>query len=310
MVRLRAELMDIASTRGAVLITGESGAGKELVAQAIHALGAGASRPFLAVNCAALPRELIESELFGHERGAFTGGMQSTPGLMRAARDGTIFLDEITEMPEALQPKLLRALEQRAVRPVGGLRELPVLARVLTATNSDPERAVQSGRLRADLFYRLCVHRIDVPPLRARPSDIPVLVSHFLRQLEEQGQRVPSRFSQASLDILQAYPWPGNVRELRNAVEHSCASARGGSVEPSHLPAAIARPTAELTSSNADGVRNDGDHEALSLRSVERRHIERVLRMAGGNKARAARLLGLSRHQLYLRLERLGLAID
>ncbi|HET9932313.1 MAG TPA: sigma-54 dependent transcriptional regulator, partial [Polyangiaceae bacterium] len=302
MVELRAAIADLAMTRGAVLIVGESGTGKELVAKALHELGPLAQEPFVAINCAALPRELIESELFGHERGAFTGSRESAPGLLRAAGGGSVFLDEITEMPQALQPKLLRALEQRAVRPVGGLRELPFRARIVAATNADPEALGESQRLRPDLFYRLCVHRIDVPPLRERCGDIPLLVEHFLRELEC-GGLVPE-FSAEAIAALQRYPWPGNVRELRNAVEHASATAKGGRIEVRHLPARVTRRD-ESTSLNVSRSMPMGDE--LSLRLVERRHIEHVLQLSNGNKARAARLLGLSRHQLYLKLERFGI---
>jgi two-component system response regulator HydG len=303
MVELRAAIADLAMTRGAVLIVGESGTGKELVAKALHELGPFAEEPYVAINCAALPRELIESELFGHERGAFTGSRESAPGLLRAAGPGSVFLDEITEMPQTLQPKLLRALEQRAVRPVGGLRELPFRARVVAATNADPEALVDSQRLRADLFYRLCVHRVDVPPLRERCGDIPLLVEHFLRDLQYCGAR--REFCPEAIQALQRYAWPGNVRELRNAVEHASATAKGCRIEVRHLPARVTRR--EEPSSGVGSADEIAEGEELSLRLVERRHIERVLQLSGGNKARAARLLGLSRHQLYLKLERFGL---
>jgi DNA-binding NtrC family response regulator len=304
---LRAQLEDVASAPGSVLIVGESGTGKELVAEAIHQLGPFAAHPFVPVNCAALPRELIESELFGHERGAFTGSRESAPGLLRGAGGGTVFLDEITEMPEVLQPKLLRALEQRAVRPVGGLRELPISARIVAATNADPERNAELTGLRADLFYRLCVHRVEVPPLRERVEDIPLLVAHFLREVERRGHRAPSAFSGESLAVLAAHRWAGNVRELRNVVEHSCATAKGGRVDPCHLPQRIVQATAAVCAEPTAGTPAVPDGETLQLRSVERRHIAQILTLAGGNKARAARLLGLSRHQLYLKLERLAL---
>jgi len=314
--RLRAELRDIAGAPGSVLIVGESGTGKELVAQALHRLAQPGERPLLAVNCAALPRELIESELFGHERGAFTGSRDSAPGLLRAAGDGTLFLDEITEMPEFLQPKLLRALEQRAVRPVGGLKELPIRARIVAATNRDPELAVRRGQLRADLFYRICVHRIEVPPLRERLDDIPVLIAHFLSGIAARGHVTPRRFGAASLELLLAHDWPGNVRELKNAVEHCCATAKGSEVEPHHLPRhlAVRGPTASSGTfvraqpAPLDPALAPPTTELAPLSQVEREHILRGLHAAGGNKSVAARLLGLSRHQLYVRLERLGLA--
>jgi DNA-binding NtrC family response regulator len=313
-VRLRAELADLADAPGSVLIVGESGTGKELVAQTLHQSAARRSAPFLAVNCSALPRELIESELFGHERGAFTGSRESAPGLLRAAQDGTVFLDEITEMPEALQPKLLRALEQRAVRPVGGLRELPIHARIVAATNRDPERAVRAGQLRADLYYRLCVHRVDVPVLRDRLGDLPELAAHFLAQVATRGHRAPAGLSQAALELLGAHDWPGNVRELRNVIEHCCATAKGVVVQPEHLPHYLRQRATEASSGTfrvprVSSPELEPTEGALpTLPEMERQHIERVLTACGGNKTVAAKLLGISRHQLYLRLERFGLA--
>lgn len=310
--RLRVELADLADAPGSVLIVGESGTGKELVAQTLHQGARRRDAPFLAVNCSALPRDLIESELFGYEQGAFTGSRGRSPGLLRAAEGGTVFLDEITEMPAALQPKLLRALEQRAVRPVGGLRELPIRARIVAATNRDPEQAVRAGQLRGDLYYRLCVHRIDVPALRDRCSDLPELAAHFLRQVEARGHRVPRALSAAAVELLYGHDWPGNVRELRNVVEHCCATAKADEVRPEHLPRYLrqrARDASSGTFRAQPAV--PGTSEPIpslpTLPELERQHIERALTASGGNKTVAARLLGISRHQLYLRLERFGL---
>jgi DNA-binding NtrC family response regulator len=313
--RLRSELADLADTPRSALIVGESGSGKELVAQGLHRLSLRRDRPFLAINCAALSRELIESELFGHERGAFTGSREAAPGLLRAAADGTVFLDEVTEMPHELQPKLLRALEQRAVRPVGGVKEVPFHARIVAATNRDPEQAVRAGQLRADLYYRLCTHRVDVPPLRERGSDLIELAEHFLRDIAARGQRVPPGFSKATMALLLEHDWPGNVRELRNAVEHCCATAKGELVVNEHLPRYLQQNVAAANSSGT--FRRAEPHlpdlpaapakPLMSLLQVEREHISRALAATAGNKASAARLLGISRHQLYVRLERLGL---
>jgi two-component system, NtrC family, response regulator HydG len=311
--QLRRELMDVADAPGAALIVGESGTGKELVAQALHRLASRRERPFLAINCAALPRELIESELFGHERGAFTGSRDAAPGLLRAAAEGTVFLDEITEMPQGLQPKLLRALEQRAVRPVGGVKELPIHARIVAATNRDPEEVVRTGQLRADLFYRLCVHRIDVPPLRERASDIPELIRHFLRAAAERGHIVPRGLTSEAMALLLAHDFPGNVRELRNVVEHCCATAKGIDVQVRHLPQYLRHPqqlgsgTFRRAAATAETESALATAQLVSLKELERRHILRALEATAGNKASAARLLGISRHQLYVRLERLGL---
>jgi two-component system response regulator AtoC len=322
MDRLREELRDIGELPGSVFLVGESGTGKELVARALHEL-AGGDRPFVALNCAALPRELFESELFGHERGSFTGSRDASLGLLRAAENGTIFLDEITEMPEALQPKLLRALEQRTVRPVGGVREFPIRARVIAATNRDPTQAIQSGQFRTDLFFRLCVHRIALPPLRERRSDIPALSELFLQQLRIAGHRVSLRPTDAALIELCNYGFPGNVRELRNVIEHSVAVARGAPIAPQHLPRYLQKapslrplpaPSATAYPTNAPQTRAASpmrvDPSALApLCQVEREHILQALEQANGNKAKAARLLGVSRHQLYSKLERLGLPV-
>jgi DNA-binding NtrC family response regulator len=304
----RSQLEDIARAPGSVLIVGESGTGKELVAEAIHELGDHGAQPFIPINCSALPQELIESELFGHERGAFTGSRDTAPGLLRAAGSGTVFLDEITEMPPPLQPKLLRALEQRAVRPVGGVHEVPIHARIVAATNVDTELGSKFSSLRPDLYYRLCVHRVDVPPLRERLEDIPLLVEHFLREAAKHGHRTPVAFSSSSLEILARQRWSGNVRELRNAVEHSCAMCKDSVVEPRHLPQRLTGSAAHAANLAHSAPRGGAAApEQLELRLLERRHIEHVLEMTAGNKARAARLLGVSRHQLYSKLERLGL---
>jgi DNA-binding NtrC family response regulator len=312
--RLRQELRDICELPGSVFLVGESGTGKELVARALHEL-TGHHRPFVALNCAALPRELFESELFGHERGSFTGSSEASLGLLRSAKNGTIFLDEITEMPEALQPKLLRALEQRTVRPVGGVREFPIHARVVAATNRDPTQAIQSGRFRADLFFRLCVHRVSLPPLREHRADIPALSERFLRQLSEAGHRVSLRPTAAALSELCSYDFPGNVRELRNVIEHSVAVARGAPLEPRHLPRYLQRPSVVVSAPGsavrvASALLPPKAHPMAALaplHQVEREHILQALEQAQGNKALAARLLGVSRHQLYSKLERLGL---
>jgi DNA-binding NtrC family response regulator len=307
-LQLGKQIRALADAPGPVLIVGPSGTGKELVAQAIHSGGRRRRRPFIAVNCAALPAELIESELFGHEKGAFTGSREHSLGLMRAASDGTLFLDEVTEMPPSTQAKLLRALEQRTVRPVGGVREWPIHARVLGATNRDPLQAIETGMLRSDLYYRMCVHRIELLPLSERRGDIPLLMEHFLSLIA--GERpAPLGFSSASTSALMAYGWPGNVRELRNVVEHSCAFAPGTWVEPEHLPEQVFKASAAsgVMSRVMTAVNREVGAELEPLCDVERRHIRRVLSHTQGNKARAARVLGLSRHQLYLKLDRLGI---
>lgn len=320
MLLLRSELQTVAQAAGPVLLIGESGTGKELVAQALHQRGRD-KRPFVAVNCAALPPDLVESELFGHERGAFTGSREAAAGLMRTAQDGTIFLDEISEMPMMLQAKLLRVLEQRTVRPVGGVRELPMRARVVAATNRDPALAVSQGRMRADLYYRLCVHAITLPPLRERSDDIPELCEHFLQELRDTGYRASTHVTSAALERLQVHDWPGNVRELKNVIEHAVAVARGEVIDLHHLPRAFGTslgggsiaqsgPGSALRSAAAGEppVRGEEPEPVVTrLEDLEREHILRALAVTGGNKTHAAKLLGLSRHQLYVRLERLAL---
>jgi DNA-binding NtrC family response regulator len=270
-----------------VLITGESGTGKELVARAVHQLS-GRDGRFIAVNCAALPENLLESELFGHEKGAFTGADREKPGLLEAAHRGTLFLDEITELPAALQPKLLRALEEGEVRRVGATQPRRFEVRFVSATNRDIERQVAEGRLRDDLYWRLNVLHIHLPPLRERVPDIPLLAEHFL------GGRPMTR---DALNALTGYPWPGNVRELRNALERALALARAGEIALDDLP-----PRIRAASSNADPVA-DASRRALPLRELEREYILEVLRQTGGNKSRTAEILGLDRKTLYRKLE-------
>ncbi|MGE0142138.1 MAG: sigma 54-interacting transcriptional regulator [Planctomycetota bacterium] len=277
----------------AVLLLGESGVGKELFARAVAEKGRRAGRPFVAVNVAAIAPDLLESELFGHVRGAFTGADRDRNGLARQADGGVLFLDEVTEMPLELQAKLLRFLEQRCVRPLGGDQDVPVDVRVVSATNRDPKRAVAEGRLREDLYYRLAVVTIEIPALRDRREDIPALVAAFLADDARARDQVPRRASDALLEALSTRSWPGNVRELRNVVQRLCALADPDptrelgieSLEPEVLVASSKLPT-------------------LDLGSLERLAMEEAVRLAGGNKAEAARLLGISRRSLYDRLGR------
>ncbi len=294
MVAVRALIDVIGPAGGAVLITGESGTGKELAARALHRAGR-RGRPFVGINCAALPRDLIESELFGFERGTFTGASGRREGLMRAAGEGTLFLDEVTEMPLELQPKLLRALEERAVRPLGGRREVPLRARLLSSTNRNPAEAVETGQLRTDLFYRLCVFRIDLPPLRNHPEDIPLLI----KKLEPRLGLPSVSLSADALAILRHYSWPGNVRELRNVVEHAATMSRSGHVEVEHLPAHIRKAAKRIVSLPTP----EPEQPLMTLAAMERVLVYRALEHANGNKAAAARMLGISRHQLYTRLQ-------
>ena len=292
-------------TKTNVLITGESGTGKELVARALHALGPRATGPFVVVNCGALPEALMESELFGHERGAFTGAVRRSEGLFREAEGGTLFLDEVGEIPPQVQVKLLRAIQERTVRPVGGTAELPIDVRILAASNRDLDLEVEAGRFRQDLFYRLNVVRIDIPPLRARRGDIPALVERFLaRHAGEAGRPVP-RFAPDALALLLDHRYPGNVRELENLVERAVALATGEVLGSDVLPPGLGRPAHSCT--DAVDVPEGDVHLDAVLAEHERRLIERALERTGGNRTRAAELLGVTFRSLRYRLRKLGL---
>lgn len=319
----------VASTSTTVLITGESGTGKEVVARALHELGDRRAGPFVAVNCGALPEALMESELFGHERGAFTGASAAKEGLFRAAHGGTLFLDEVAELTPPLQVKLLRALQERRVRPVGADREVEVDTRVVAATNRDVQAELDAGRLRRDLFFRLAVIRIHLPPLRDRPEDIPLLAEHFLRRHSTLlGRRLS--FSDAALRWLAARDYPGNVRELQNVVERAATLAAGPRIEPAdleHSESAAGRPPgsaqeasmAPATSSAlwlrqleriASNMPTDGVDLDVVLTDVERRLLLAALERTGGNRTAAARLLGTTFRSFRYRLAKHGLASD
>jgi len=281
--------------RSNVLITGESGTGKELVARALHTQGADPEAPFLAINCAAIPNDLLENQLFGHVRGAFTGADRDRSGLFLAAGRGTVFLDEIGELPQATQAKLLRAIETKEVLPVGATRSEPVAARVVAATNKDLEAEVAAGRFRADLFYRLNVVSIHLPPLRDRREDIPDLIAVLLdRHARVQGRRVDG-LDNAAIRRLCAAPWKGNIRELGNALERAVILGEGPTLNIADFPAELV----------ADPGPDDptGDDLRAALDHFERRHIRRVLDRSGGDKREAARRLGLGLSSLYRKLE-------
>ncbi len=285
-----------AGSRQPVLITGESGTGKELVAQSIHELSGRAS--FVAVNCGALPENLLESELFGHEKGAFTGADRDKPGLFEAANRGTLFLDEISELPLALQPKLLRALEEGEVRRVGSTSVRKLDVRLVAASNRELEEEVQTGRLREDLYWRLNVIHLHVPPLRERPADVPLLAEHFLdAAAREQSQPCPKRITSEAMAILTAYAWPGNVRELRNAIQRAVALATTEELRPEDLPERIA------SAGQAAALVARASERRLTMRELERAYILEVLRQVGGNKSRAAEILDLDRKTLYRKIE-------
>ncbi len=276
-----------------VLLTGESGTGKGVAAKALHLAGPRRRGEFVAVNVAAIPTSLLESELFGHVKGAFTGADRDRVGLLRQAAGGTLFLDEITEMDVELQARLLRAIESRRVRPVGGDREFTIDARIVAATNREPLRAIADGRLREDLYFRLAVVIIRLPPLRERRADVPHLVEHFLQRLAAASGGAPRRVSPELMAALRARSWPGNVRQLENELQRLVALAGGGELRFEQLT-----PESEVV------VEESGQLPGLDMASVERWAIARAMAAANGNKAEAARLLGISRGTLYGKLDR------
>ena len=278
---------NIARSEASIIITGKSGTGKELAARTIHNLSRRAREPFIAVNSSAIPENLIENEIFGHERGAFTGATGVQAGCFELANHGTLFLDEIAEMPLALQPKLLRVLEDRKIRRLGGSREFSLDVRVLAATNLDPHEAVEKGKLREDLFYRLNVFTLTLPPLRERKSDIPLLTQALIRRANHKHNANVEACRDETLELLRSYSFPGNVRELNNIVERAVILARGAWIEPSHLPAYIQNASAEKTSSR------HAISEGITAAEMEKELILRTLRATGNNKAEAARRLGL-----------------
>ena len=304
-------LARVARSTANVLITGETGTGKELAARALHDRGPRAAGPFVTLNCAAVPETLLEDELFGHARGAYTGAEGAREGLFLRANGGTMFLDEIGDMPLLLQAKLLRVLQERTFRPVGSDREQTVDARVVSATHQDLEDLVKAGTFREDLYYRLNVVNISLPPLRDRGRDVLLLARHFLRLHSSAAGHPVHGLSEAAARRLLAYPWPGNVRELSNVIERAIALIDHDTLMVEDLPAHLRGDT-----SNARAIRTEAEAEAgdedpgepgdvedlVSIQELERRHILRVLAAVGGNKARAARILGLDRKTLYRRL--------
>jgi DNA-binding NtrC family response regulator len=291
----------VADSDATVLITGESGTGKELIARAVHSRSRRREGPFVAINCAALPESILESELFGHVRGAFTDAKSAKAGLFARADGGTLFLDEIGEMPLGMQVKLLRALQERVVRPVGGEQEIPFDARIVAATNRDLETDVAEHRFREDLYYRVNVVRISMPPLRARGNDVLLIAQHFLERVARQSSKKVLGFSSAAAEKLLTYDWPGNVRELQNCVERVVALATFDQIMVDDLPSRIREHQ-----SNHFVIATENPTELLSMEEVERRYILRVLRAVNGNKTVAAQVLGFDRRTLYRRLERYG----
>jgi len=288
----------ISDSSGNVLITGESGTGKELVAKAIHYNGVRKEGPFVAVNCAAIPETLLESELFGYKRGAFTDAKTDKKGLIFGATDGTLFLDEITEMPPMLQAKLLRVIEEKEVRPLGDTNSHPIDIRIISASNRDIRSLIREGRFREDLYYRLKVIDIELPPLRERREDIPLLVQHFTDKSSGETKKKISGVSEDALKLLVDYSWPGNVRELENVIQRAVTLTQYETILPDDLPSSMLQEIRE-------NVLDRGLREKYSIDQLEKEYIRKILIEVGGNKSKAAEILGLDRKTLYRKLEEL-----
>jgi two-component system response regulator HydG len=292
-----AMIRKVAHSRSSVLITGESGTGKEVVARTLHYHGARAHKPFIPINCTAIPEGLLESELFGHVRGAFTGAHTSKRGLFEKADGGTLFLDEIGDMGAVLQGKLLRVLQDREIRPVGGTQSVRVDVRIIAATNKDLSHEIEEGRFREDLYYRLNVIPIHIPPLRERTEDIPPLVAAFLRRHADGERR---RLTPAAMERMAAHPWKGNARELENAIERALALCENEEIGSDDLPLELSEPASGARVADPRDLRPLAETR-MSLRELEDRYIDEVLELTGGNKVKAARILGIDRKTLYRR---------
>jgi len=290
----------ISGNRSNVLITGESGTGKELVARTIHQKGPWADKPFLAINCGAMSETLLDSQLFGHKKGAFTGAIADHEGVFRAAEGGTLFLDEVSEIPLSLQVKFLRAIQEKEVIPLGSTRPIKVDVRMVASTNKNLEEEVRKGTFRADLFYRLNVVPIHLPPLRERHEDISLLIDHFVAEFSKTYNVEPKRISPEALEKLPHYPWPGNVRELQNAIERAFALSRSNEITLADLPPQVIgfAPSFSSFASLPD---------ISPLEEAERVLIATALQKSRGNKNEAARLLGIDRQRLYRKIEKYGL---
>lgn len=286
----------VAGARTSVAIAGESGTGKEMVARAIHDLSPRSGKPFIAVNCSAIPASLMESEIFGHEKGAFTGADSRRQGCFELADGGSLFLDEVGELPVELQAKLLRVLEEGTLRRLGGRSEIRVDVRVISATNRDLKAELKAGQFREDLYFRLNVFHIELPPLKERREDIPLLVQHFIERFRGESGKKVQGVSGTALDVLQGYAWPGNIRELRNSIERAVILCESDLIEREHLPPEMAGATAEGTMLKLS--------LGMPLREVEKEYILGSLRRNGGNKARTAEILGISEKTLYNKLNR------
>jgi DNA-binding NtrC family response regulator len=295
----------VSESRSTVLLQGESGTGKELIARAIHGNSPRRDKPFVPVNCGALPDTLLESEMFGYEKGAFTGAVGTKTGLFESANGGTLFLDEIGELGQALQVKLLRVMQDHEVRRVGGTSSIKVDVRIIAATNRDLEQFVKEGKFRDDLFYRLNVVRITLPSLKEREEDIPMLAHHFLQKCAAGTTTAVRGFHPGTMECLTRYRWPGNVRELENAIERAVSLSHGPLLTPDDLPAQIRQ--APSPSEQKPDVPEPAESVYLTLEEVEKRHLMRVLKETKGNKVKAAKILGIDRRTLYRMAERFGL---
>jgi len=314
MLELINTIRRVADSNVTILLTGETGVGKELFARALHKASARNDRVFMPFNCATVPREMFDSQLFGHKRGSFTGAIDDSPGVIRSSAGGTLLLDEIGEMSLDTQPKLLRFLESGEIRPLGDARPQLVDVRIVAATNANLEQLVADGRFREDLYYRLNVIRINIPPLRERREEIPVLVEHFLEQYGREFQKPQLRLADETLEYLVLYRWPGNVRQLANEVRRMVALAEPGAVlMPAHLSDNIAAsrktvPTTMPVLQSTEVMTRLDQPLAAALEHIERAAIQRAVAVAEGNLIEAAKMLGLSRKGLYLKRQRLGLA--
>jgi len=295
----------VSESRSTVLLQGESGTGKELIARAIHGNSPRRDKAFVPVNCGALPDTLLESEMFGYEKGAFTGAVGTKTGLFESASGGTLFLDEIGELGQALQVKLLRVMQDHEVRRVGGTNSIKVDVRIIAATNRDLEQFVKEGKFRDDLFYRLNVVRITLPSLKERQEDIPMLAHHFLQKCAAGTTTAVRGFHPDTMEYLKRYRWPGNVRELENAIERAVSLSHGPLLTPDDLPAQIRQ--ASSPSEQKQDVSDTAESVYLTLEEVEKRHLMRVLKETKGNKVKAAKILGIDRRTLYRMAERFGL---
>ncbi len=302
-------LSKVANSSHPVLILGESGTGKELVARTIHAYGPSAEKPFLPVDCGSLAPTLIESELFGYVKGAFTGAMRSKEGLLVAAEGGTVFLDEIGELSLDMQAKLLRALQEREVRPLGATHRVPIRARIVAATNRELAAMVENGTFRKDLFYRLNVVNLKLPPLRTRKEDIPLLAAHFLDRLSRE-RRVKFTLADEVLRTIMLYDWPGNVRELENAVEHACTMGSGPELSLGDLPTQLQHQAMEARRAvtEAGGAHAEAGEGVTPLAETEKREILKAIRLFNGDKLKAAKVLGIGKTTLYRKLKEYGMA--